>query len=282
MIIDQTATLFEDFISDLSGDWRIDFDDLNTNVHYDLDIDENIIILPSFGLKPEQALSSHYFRPQILIGLVEALRMVRHVEWLEGALSQYNPETILLIGRICVADTSAHLIKTAHQMKTHYDDNSLWKHLLCGEWSDMAQAYATSLDQLQKDTTLNIDKAQSKAMATAFNRWFASQDRIKDCDHDTLNLIDGMIAEKTLFENKLLARNAITCLTLESGDQSTYLSADLQDDILKNPYYRSINDPINETHFMQIMSDMNSHRVGGLVFRDPLLAARFTDVEAVC
>jgi hypothetical protein len=45
-----------------------------------------------------------------------------------------------------------------------------------------------------------------------------------------------------------------------------------------NPYYRDIQDPINQSYLSQIINDMNKTRVGGLVFHDSDLASRF----AIC
>ena len=275
-MIEMVPCAFDSLLNDLSNEWQVDFDDLN-GINYDLDLDDKKIILHNYGLKPEQALSSPYFRPQIILTLAEALRMTRHVEWLDGMLDRYHPETIILIGRVCVADTTTQKIKIAWESKMD-GDNSLWKHMLCSEATDMAIAYECALEKY-----LNVDmdeeQALRKSMAVAFNQWFTSSDRIRDCDHDTLNLIDGMIADNAKFHAKRLEKNAITCLTLMPGENSSYIDRFLQDDILKNPYYVAINDCINQAHFMQVVTDMNTVRIGGLVFSDSVLAARFAHTE---
>lgn len=267
---------YQSLINDLGKDWRVDFDDLN-DVSYDLDIDNAIIVLHNHGLRPDQALSSPYFRPQILLALAEATRMARHVEWLDGMIARYHPQTIILLGRICVADTTTQKIKFAWDAKQD-NDGSLWKHILCGESSDMALAFESSLE---KYMTAGLDQAEAikKSMAVAFNRWFTSPNRMTDCDHDTLNLIDGMITDNIIFNDKTLEKNAMICMTLMPAGESSYIDLYLQNDILKNPYYATIADPFNETHFSQILNDMNKVNVSGLVFSDPHLAARFALVE---
>lgn len=263
-------------IDDLDGDWHVNFDDLN-DLTYDLDIDSNVVILHNHGLRPDQALSSPYFRPQIILALAEALRMTRHVEWLDGMLGRYHPQTIILIGRVCVADTSVQKIKFAWEAKID-EDPTLWKHILCGDETDMAVAFESSLEKYLS-SGMDDEGAMRKAMAVAFNQWFSNPDRVRECDHDTMNLIDGMIADRVHFDGKRLEKNAITCLTLVPGEDDSYLDRFLQDDVLKNPYYAAITDPINQSHFMQIITDMNTIRVGGLVFSDPVLAARFALAE---
>lgn len=267
---------YDVLIQDISEGWGIEFDDLN-GVSYDLDIGNKKIIIHNFGLKTDNLFQSPYFKPQATLSTIEALRMVRHVEWLDGALNRYHPETILLIGRICVADAQIHKIKCAWDAKMN-DDHSLWKHILCGEESDMAVAFIHAFEKFLS-SGLDEEEALKKSMAVAFNTWFSSADRQRDCDHDTLNLIDSMIAENTQFEGKRLEKNAITCLTLLAGYDTTYIDKYLQEDVLRNPYYSSVCDEINQSHLMQIISDMNKIHVGGLVFQDATLAARFTVCE---
>lgn len=275
-MLDILSYPYDHLIKDLSKDWRIDFDDLD-DVAYDLDIDNAIIILHNHGLRPDQAMASPYFKPQILLALAEALRMARHVEWLDGMLARYHPETIILLGRICVADTTTQKIKFAWDAKIN-GDGSLWKTLLCGDCSDVAQGYESALDKF-KTSGLDPEESVKKAMAVAFNRWFTAPERMKECDHDTLNLIDGMIAEHVIFDSRRLEKNAVTCMTLIPAGAASYVDVFLQNDLLKNTYYSSIADEVNASHFAQILKDMNKVNVGGLIFSDPALAARFSMVE---
>tara|TARA_B100001750_G_scaffold204288_1_gene180583 strand:+ start:476 stop:1318 length:843 start_codon:yes stop_codon:yes gene_type:complete len=277
-MLDIMPCLYDVLLNDLGNDWHIEFNDLN-GIGYDLDIERSIIMLNNFGLRPDCALKSPYFRPQIILHLVEALRMTRHVEWLEGMLERYDPQTIILIGRVCVADTTVQKIKFAWESKID-GDTSLWKHILCGEHTDIATAFESSLEKYLT-ASMDLEQAQSKAMAVAFNQWFSNNERVNDCDHDTLDLVDGMIADYARFEGRRLEKNAITCLTFIPGQDQSYLDRYLQEDILKNPYYSLVSDPINHIHFTQILSDMNTVRVGGLVFSDRDLAARFIVSEDI-
>jgi hypothetical protein len=262
----------DDMISDISNGWVVAYDDLNT-VGYDIDVNEKTLTLNHFGMGFDSVMSSHYFRPQMQLSIIEATRMIRHIEWLDGALGDYHPESIIQIGRICVADALAHQILST----STNDDNgdAPWKHLLCGDISDIAMAFENGLESyLTRNMDYNI--ALKKSMAMAFNTWFSNQDRLKACDHDTLDLIDEMSDNQDFNDGQKLQTNDIVCLTSMRGTQSTYIDKTLCDDVIHNPYYKAIDDPINQSHFMQIIHDMHATRVGALVFQDSDLAARFS------
>lgn len=264
IVEDNNDVFFTDYHNDISGDWNVEFDDLN-DIGFDLDIENTTLILNSYGLKPHVALRSHYYRPQIQLAMIESLRMIRHVEWLDGTLERYHPSDIIHIGRICVADTHAHKIMTAWDIKCEGDD-SLWKHILCSDLSDMALAYVKGLDN---DLTIQ------QSMAIAFNTWFSGQDRVRDCDHDVLNLMDNMLDGSSHFGHKKIKSYVLNCLTMMVGDDSSYIDQMHQKDMVLSSYYREIQDPINQAHLSQIVSDMNKTRVGDLVFQDSNLASRF-------
>ncbi len=267
VVLNKNDDIFADYHNDIVGDWTVEFDDLN-DIGFDLDIENSTLILNSYGLKPDIAMRSHYYRPQIHLAMIESLRMIRHVEWLDGTLERYHPADIVHIGRICVADTHVHKIMTAWDIKCEGDD-ALWKHILCSDHADMALAYEKGLE---KDLTVE------QSMAIAFNTWFSGSDRLRDCDHDVLNLMDNMLDENTNFGNKKIKSYIVNALTMIVGEDSSYIDKMLQDDVTFNPYYRDIQDPINQSYLSQIVNDMNKTRVGGLVFQDSDLASRF----AIC
>lgn len=272
--INHYARLFDD----IHDDWVIEYRDLN-GVSYDLDIENRTIILHNFGLNHDALMTSLYFKPQVILALAESLRMVRHVEWLDNMLHRYHPHSIILMGRICVADAMTHKIRVAWDMKCD-DEDAAWKHLLCSDLSDMTVAFSNMLEKLLSSGFDN-DIAYQKSMAASFNQWFADENRLKQCDHDTLNLMDDMIADHTTFQSQPLNHNTVSCMTLPYGDEKqSYLDSSLVKDILKNPYYSMIDDTINQSHFMQVVEDMNKFHIGGLTFNDADLAARFAFPDA--
>jgi len=277
--ITHTAPAFTSWIISedfkMMDEWSIDYKDLN-DIPYDLDIDQKTIFIHNFGLSEQALNQSSYFKPQSDLAMIESMRMVRHVEWLEGAMARYHPETILLVGRICVADCQIQKIVKSYNEKMNGND-LLWKHILCSDLTDMAQAFEKALEKFM-DTGHDLNLSMRQSMAVAFNRWFSCHDRLQQCDHDTLNLMDDMIEEGSQFGTKRLEHNAVVCLTLMTGDNTSYIDSHLQKDILNNPYYRDVTNDINEIHLMHVINDMNKTHVNGVSFSDPQLAARF----AVC
>jgi hypothetical protein len=267
VVLDNDNDFLVDYHNDIVGDWAVEFDDLN-DIGFDLDIENNTLILNSYGLRPEIAMQSHYYRPQIMLAMIESLRMIRHVEWLDGTLERYHPADIIHIGRICVADTHVHKIMTAWDVKCDGDD-TLWKHILCSDHADMALSYENALDN---------GLTQHQSMACAFNMWFSGDERLRDCDHDVLNLMDNMLDDNGTFGHKKIKSYVVNYLTIMVGDDASYIDKMLQDDVMFNPYYRDVSDVINESHLSQIVSDMDKTRVGRLVFQDSALASRF----AIC
>lgn len=266
---------FDNLLIDIDGDWKIEFADLN-DIGYDLDIENMVMVLHNYGLETNKALNSIY-GPQIKLSCVEGLRMIRHVEWLNGRLERYNPQSILQIGRICVADAMVHKISLAWDCKMAEDD-SMWKYILCDDLSDIAQSFSTSLE-IYLSSGMAYNLAKQKACAASFHKWFSNEDRLRDCDHDTLDLIDQMVQEDVEFKNQELKGNRVGFLTLIAGENFSYLDSHLQTDVSTHSYYTNVNDTINHTHLTQVINDINKTRIGGLIFQDSTLASRFTFCE---
>jgi hypothetical protein len=269
---------FQSLMSGLREEWDVVYDDLG-HMPYDMDWNNRQIILNNYGLRPESALRSYYFKPQIELAYAESLRMARTVEILTDCLNDFHPETILLIGRIGVADACIHKILYAWQERLN-NNPTPWKHILCGEDSDIAQAFISGLEKLLASGCSEAIATQ-KAMAIAFNAWFASADKKRNCDHDTLNLIDDMVAGLMTMSlsRRSLGTKMLSRLTSMTGENTSYLDHQHQKDILKNRYYAQCDDVINQTHLTQILNDMGTITVGQIAFRDIDLAKRFLILE---
>jgi len=273
-----TITDFKDFYEPLCADidpsWNISYSDLDNNIPYDIDIGNRTITVQSYGLSFHALMSSPYFKPQAQLALVEGLRMTRHMEWLDGDIQNYKPDDILLIGRTCVADVTAHKIYHAWLEKIENDNPYQWKHILCSNAVDIAQSFEIMIERLQVQG-FDDNTVIQKSMATAFNQWFSSQDRIRGCDHDTLNMIDDMIDENTQFLSTTLQGNILSCLTHQVSTTTSYIDQTFIHDVLHNPYYRTVLDEVNKIHLNHIKRDINTFHVAGLTFQDATLAERF-------
>jgi hypothetical protein len=256
-------------------DWMIEYRDLN-DLPYDLDTDRRLIIVHNFGLSESQLNQSLYFQSQVDLAKIEAIRMARHVERLNGTIEQYQPEQVLLAGRICVADCQVQKIIHAYNMKLD-GQSLLWKYLLCSDISDMVLVFDKTFEKLS--LTHDDQDASDQATTAAFNLWFSNNDRVHQCDHNTLSLLDDMMDDGVTFGTKNISKNVLACLTSSSDDQTSYLDRFLQQDILNNPYYRDTKDEYDSIHLMQIISDNKTYRVGDVAFSDQNLAARFAICE---
>lgn len=262
-------------VDDIDNQWQISFDAID-GYGYDIDEDEKTLFLSSYGLDAQQVLKSPYFAPQVILAMVEGLRMIRHIEWVEGSLETYHPESIMRLGRICVADTITQLLSFAWEAR-QCGKGDMWKMILCGHYADMATTFQNTLERVSL-TNDQDDAALSAALQKTFKQWFACQNRVTECDHNTLNLIDVMLVDEKTPGNRYLEASAVTCLTLMPGG-SSYLASDITADIITNPYYISVTDPINQAHLMQIIHDMYTVCIGNVAFRDADLAARFTVLQ---
>jgi hypothetical protein len=118
-------------------------------------------------------------------------------------------------------------------------------------------------------------------MAMGFNAWFTLSDRLKNCDHDTLNMIDNHIenGRSSSFSRYYIRSSMIASLTSLRGRHQTYLDRDYLKDLLNNPYYAFVDDVINHSHLTQITNELNAVQVGHVAFRDVTLAKRFLTAE---
>ena len=104
-----------------------------------------------------------------------------------------------------------------------------------------------------------------------------------NCDHNTLEYIDMVMfesEEQNPFGDKYPERldvEILSCLP----DKTAYLQGQGHN-ILRDPRYSGLSDPINQTHLFHIMRDLETIVVGGVAFRDADLAAKmFPDEENI-
>ncbi|PCH99785.1 MAG: hypothetical protein COB76_04880 [Alphaproteobacteria bacterium] len=270
------TALFAALWRDIDPAWDINLCDLSGH-GYDMDVDQKILSIDSKGLLPDQALSSSYFAPQILLSLIEGIRMVRHVEWLDNALERYHPESIVKIGRICVADSVSQTISVAWHGRGQGCD-AMWKHLLCGMHSDMAQCFDRVMERGLSQGGDESD-VLTEALEMTFRTWFTDEDRVVRCDHDSLNVMDELLNDEIEIGFKHIEQASIVCLTLQVGGNVTYLCRDVLRDMMRNPFYGAIDSLINQTHLMQIIRDTKINEVAGIPFRDIDLASRFMMID---
>jgi hypothetical protein len=131
----------------------------------------------------------------------------------------------------------------------------------------MAIAYMHTLERLGMRGT------DAPAMANAFEAWFLRSQRVKETDLETLADMDALIETLKADGRGLVSEGAVRCLAIDPLSGGCYLGP-LASEIAGNPAWRSIADPVVEAHFLQVMDDMGTVRMGAVACRDKKLAAR--------
>ncbi|MBP7722780.1 MAG: hypothetical protein KA155_09630 [Alphaproteobacteria bacterium] len=239
--------------------WRIGLSHLE---HHDfhLDVPAKTIVLDNHGLDAEGFARAPYFYHAVQASLIRALRDAWQEKRHGGFDENYTPESVLLLERIRAADSDVMTVAIAWEM-----NGDLWRHMTGSEDSDIALAFSSALE---KDPVSN-----GRALTAAFRQWFRNVTRVNTCDHETLEYMDEVMnANGPVFGKKRAGKICVEVLSC-LPDKTAYLRG-LGDDILSDPLYAGLSDPINQTHFMHVMRDSSVHYVQNVPFRDAALAAK--------
>lgn len=255
----------------IENDWNIKVADLGTG-GFHLDIPQKELTLDHYGLTADSLARSSFYRYEFVLNLVRGLRDI----WQEarfGALERdMRPEAVLILERVRAADADTITVATIWELRCA-GFNDIWRHLLGGDLSDLAAAYA---DKQQHKASVSSNK---KAMADIFQLWFFNDARVKLVDHETLDTLDMVLEwaqEQTErfnpFGEKFLSAKTVTALSC-LPDKCAYLAPTAKR-ICADPEFMTINDPINEAHLFQIVYDMDVVLVDHVPFRDGALARK--------
>jgi len=247
--------------------WHLALDDLK-GCEFSIDVPGRLITIDHQGLSASAIVRSAYFSNQILLALVRALRDV----WQEkrhGAFDDlFSPEAVLMLERVRAADADVLAILVGWELRSE-GYNDIWRHMIGTENGDLAMAYSNHLDS---DPSASFS---GKALRSAFWQWYECQQRIDNCDHNTLDTMDRILATASRekpFGTKFPTHIAIELLSC-LPDRTAYLQGHGQS-ILSDPSFYGLTDPINQSHFLHIMHDMQATIIGHVPFRDAALAAR--------
>lgn len=254
--------------------WQIGLAALG-NDGYHLDIPEKTLLIDCYDMMPDAIGRSTYFRNTLLFTFMKALRDIWHEEGLEPFEPRYRPEDVLMLERIRNADCDAVTLLIGWELRgAGY--GALWRHLIGTPEGDMALIFSQFLE---RDPSALFS---GTALAYAFRQWFAEEERVNSCDHASLEQMDDVlnITEKTNpFGRKKIDAAAIESLA-ELPDGSNYL-AGLGETIRIDPFFVGLNDPINQTHLLQITYDLSVTLAGNVPFQDEALARKiFPDDDA--
>ena len=248
--------------------WSVGIADLHSS-GFHLDIPERKILLDHFALNPSALGRSVYFRNTLLITFIRALRDIWHERRHAPFENEYAPDDVLMLERVRAADCDAVTVLAVWELRGagHAD---IWRHLIGSAEGDMAMVFTKFLE---RDPSAAFD---GSALTYAFRQWYADESRVDGCDHETLEALDDILLAAG--ERNPFGARQLTIHTLESlatlPDGTCYLSG-IGGLILQDPFFAGLRDEINQTHFFQLMYDMEVTMVNNVPFRDRTLARKF-------
>lgn len=246
--------------------WDISLSDL-PGQDYVIDPGRKIVLLDNHAMGPDMLWGSEFFRFDVLASLVRALRDIAHEERYGGFDDLHNPENILLLTRVREADLYAVGAFVGWELRTN-GMPEFWRHMIGGADGDIAQAFAA---HREKNPSQSFSH---EALSNAFHQWFENTDRINECDHEALEYLDAVLRYAKApnpFGSKRLGGEDVELLSC-MPDRTTYLYKQ-GNRIARDPSFAGLDDEYNQTHFMQIMHDMQAVHVEGVAFRDTQLAS---------
>lgn len=248
-------------------EWSLALENLD-GPDFHLDVPERLIVLDSGGLLLSALGRSEHFRHALLVSLTRALRDV----WQEkrhGAFDVlYGAEDVLMLERVRAADLDIMAVLAAWELRGE-GFGGLWRHMIGSEEGDIALRFS---DTLEREPSSSFS---GRALAAAFAQWFREEARVRACDHETLDYLDSILPDLQARRNggyKKLSSVGIEVLSC-LPDRTAYLQG-RGGEILRDPLYAGMNDVINQSHLVQILSDIAITRVQDVPFRDAELAAR--------
>lgn len=246
--------------------WAIGLADLHNGGFY-LDIPEKRFLVDHFSLAPSALGRSLYFRNALVITVIRALRDIWHEKRIDTPCEEnYAPEDILMLERVRAADGDAVTVLACWELRgAGFTD--IWRHLLGSEEGDMAMVFTRVLE---RDPSALYN---GTALSYAFRQWYADQNRVDGCDHETLESLDDLLMvteEANPFgcrELRAIELERLSCLP----DGTGYLQG-MGPTILNDPFFAGLHDPINQTHLFHLIHDLEATTVHNVPFRDSELA----------
>lgn len=252
-------------LEDLGGRWTIEGADLDTT-DYQIDTEDMRILINTNGLSKGAIARSDYFKNMICLRSFAGLRAAWQAEREDGARHLHRPDLWLLLARIAKADITAMATRMAFEAGAEGDE-TLWRHALGNENGDMAITYMHTLERT------GLGGTDAPALTKAFEGWFSKPARINETDLETLADMDACLDTLKADGHGQVSEGAVRCLAIDPLTGGCYLGR-MASEIAGNPAWRSISDPMVEAHFLQVMDDIGTVRMGAVACRDKKLAAR--------
>jgi len=250
---------------ELGDDWQLQGADLD-DAAFRIDAESRLIKINTKGLSVSSIMRSNYFRNSVSLNMLAAIRAAWQAERQADARAMHRPDLWPLLARIARADGAAMAVRMGFEM-LDAGDEGLWRHILGDAVGDVAMEYARILE-----ADINAD-SDDRALSAAFMAWFDRADRIRAADALTLSDMDEGLPAMLWEGRGSLSEGAVRCLSADPLTGLSYLGS-RAGDLAGNPTWADITDPINQAHFLQIMDEIGTTRVGEITVRDARLAAR--------
>ncbi len=221
---------------------------------YRIDVEENVLILPSL-------MKKSHSRYNLLLNTIRALRDVWYEDHHFDLYETLVPEDWLKWEKIRSADIESFTVCVTWELRVA-GQRDLWRTLMGSENGDMAMVFQ-EIDENQGEHNSHMD-----ALLHTFRQWFMAKDRINETDSTTLAALDEILLTQNLGTPFGKGR-------LKAQDVQNHLPylKDV-DHMLTNPDFCTIPDDINQAHFFHIMNDLETVQIDGVRFRDKALAAK--------
>jgi hypothetical protein len=247
-------------------DWHMSFESLE-NIGWSLNTEHYVASINKAQLSVKSLSRSPFFMNTIVCDFIRSLRDIWLEEKTDIDYQDYHPETILKMERMRAADIEALTLQVAWELRS-VGYSVLWRHILGSDKGDMAMLFTRFLEH---DPASLFD---GSALLVAFKQWYADDERINAADRSALEICDDILftsdKNKRVFANTSLCKESLAAFfALPEG--RLYLSSVIPE-IMKSPYFSSMQDPINEAHLYHIIRDLEVCYVGNVPFRNPQLA----------
>lgn len=252
--------------------WHVRSEDLS-GVGCDIDPSSCLMVLDHYGFTASALGRSSHLRNLFLISFIKALRQVWHETQNYNHLEVYRPDALVMLERATSADCETIAILAGWELRgAGYVD--VWRTILGSDEGDMAMIFTRAIE---KDPAGFYD---GSVLTRTFCQWYGDASRLTANDHICLERLDDLAADpgQKFGESSLKAGDMEALSALPDG--KSYL-AGMGKNLCTDPYFMSIDDPINEAHLFQIIYDSRVVLAGGVPFRDSKLARMIFPGELV-
>lgn len=263
------SVMLEEFYNE---GWEFTLADLG-EVNFAIE-EQRLVSLNNYGFEGAALFASHYFRHNVLVSMVQALRDVWQDKRLEGAELEYKAEDLMMVERVRSADLDVMSVLVGWELRQD-GHPEIWRHLIGGEEGDIALAFSHTMER----GTVRVSDGETfakEALVAAFRQWFAQDERVNVSDRAALDYIDGLI-ESCPAGEQALGGAALSPARLEIlsclPNKRAYLRG-MGDEILRDPSFAGLRDEINQSHLLHIAYDLNVTYRGGVPFRNAELASK--------